>query len=217
MKWFKHDVDMSSDLKIQVLIEKHGIEGYGIYNLCLEMVGKEGKRGKIGSDLRWFEGLLKIAQWSDKDKFKSILETMVELRLICPKSFKYGNLFIPKFVRRADDYTRRQIRTESVGSPEKVALEKKREEENKNKNKRLLTLFKSLHKDLTGEDYLPSYGKDQKILYELLGVYDEDTVNQLINEFFKSGKNPAEWWADKLSIGVFKSVIPQLIGKLRKK
>ena len=124
MKWFKHDCDMHTDLKIQSLMEKYGLEGYAIWNLFLEMIGKEGKKGKIESQLRWREGLMKIIGWSDNSKLNNIINYMGELNLICSKSLKYGNLYIPKFIKRADDYTLRQLRTNSEQTPNKLHVDK---------------------------------------------------------------------------------------------
>ena len=77
--------------------------------------------------------------------------------------------------------------------------------------------FSDLYKTETGMGYPLNYAKDKVIIYDLMEVYNEDSIRTLMKEFFESARNPSEWWADKLSIGVFKSVIPQLIGKLRKK
>jgi hypothetical protein len=38
MQWFKHMSDMRHDVKIDRLIAEFGIEGYGLYNLILEMI-----------------------------------------------------------------------------------------------------------------------------------------------------------------------------------
>ena len=95
----------------------------------------------------------------------------------------------------------------------KIAKSKSRVEEMKS----IYIHFQEKHKESSGVAYPVVYGKDQKLLYELLDIYNIPTLKTLIDEFFESAQNPNEWWADKLSIGVFKSVIPQLIGKLRKK
>src|SRR3990167_11404571 len=109
MRWFKHDCDMHTDLKIQTLMEKHGTDGYAIWVICLELLGKEGKKGLLNSKSGWQNGLLKVVGWSDNGKLISILKTMAELNLINPKSLKYGNLYVPKFIKRADDYTMRLL------------------------------------------------------------------------------------------------------------
>jgi len=122
MKWFTHDCDMHADLKIRHLIEKEGLEGYAIYNLCLELLGKEGKKGRLKVDTRWKKGLLKIAEWSDEGRLDKILTTLSELSLICPKSLKYGHLYCKIFMKRADNWTRRQLRSSSALDTEKVPL-----------------------------------------------------------------------------------------------
>ncbi|MCP4649598.1 MAG: DUF4373 domain-containing protein, partial [PVC group bacterium] len=38
MKWFKHDTNALHDAKIEKLIMKYGIEGYGVYFACVEMI-----------------------------------------------------------------------------------------------------------------------------------------------------------------------------------
>lgn len=174
MKWFKHDVDMHSDLKVQLLMEKHGLEGYGIYNICLEMVGKEGIKGKIDGQLRWIQLLCKMIGWSNEDKIREILSTMAELKLICPKSFKYGNLYIPKFLKRADDYTLRKLRTNSEHSTDNVHLEEKRID--KKRIEEIITFYGSKkgmvfkEKDSLYWQYFKRNGRAAKALLTLCDV-----------------------------------------------
>jgi len=127
MKWFEHDVDMHTDLKIQTLIEKYGLEGYAIWCLCLEFVGKEGKKGRLDGQTRWQEGVFKVTGWSNngegKVKLKSILGYLAELKLIDSKSLKYGHLNIPKFTKRMDSYTKRKLRTISEQTTDNVPLQ----------------------------------------------------------------------------------------------
>lgn len=126
MRWFKHDCDMHTDLKIQALITKHGAEGYAVWCLCLELLGKEGKKGVLKAESGWKNGLLKVLGWSDNGKISGVFETMAELRLINPKSLNFGNLYIPKFNKRVDDYTARSIRRMSEHNTDKVPLDKNR-------------------------------------------------------------------------------------------
>ncbi len=129
MRWFKHDCDMHTDLKIQNLIAKHSTDGYTIWVLCLELLGKEGKKGLLNSKSGWQNGLLKVVGWSDNGKLTTILETMAELNLINSKSLKYGNLYVPKFIKRADDYTTRLLRTNSEQDTNNVCVDKNRIEQ----------------------------------------------------------------------------------------
>jgi len=129
---------MYTDFKIRTLIEKHGLEGYAIWLLCLEFLGKEGekksKEGKkwsLNGQTRWKEHLMKVAGWSENGKLESILGTLAELKLICSKSLKYGNLYSPNFKERADEYTRRQLRLISEQTTDNILLDKNRIDKNR--------------------------------------------------------------------------------------
>lgn len=50
MKWFKHDSDASQDNKLQNVLLDYGLEGYGLYWHCLELIA-----GKVDSDNVTFE------------------------------------------------------------------------------------------------------------------------------------------------------------------
>jgi len=38
MKWLKHDSDANMDFKLQQLLLDYGLEGYGLYWYCLELI-----------------------------------------------------------------------------------------------------------------------------------------------------------------------------------
>lgn len=126
VKWFKHDCDMHTDLKIQALIDKYDTNGYAIYNLCLEILGEQGKKARLSADLCWKVALAKTFSKVDSQVMDEILEFMGRINLICPKSLKKGELYIPKFIKRLDDYTSRKIRTMSEHSTDNVHLDKSR-------------------------------------------------------------------------------------------
>ena len=103
---------MHTNLKVQELIERSGAEGYALWCLCLEMVGKEGKAGRIDGRKRWQKGIKKVFQWSDEGKVERIINVIAEIGLISSKALKYGNLYIPEYRKRADNWTKRQLRSD---------------------------------------------------------------------------------------------------------
>jgi hypothetical protein len=179
---------MHTDLKIQALIEKMGLDGYALWNLCLEMVGKEGHKGKLMVSTRWQDGLLKVTGWSDKKRFNEILETMGELGLICSKSLKYGNLYIPKFMKRVDDYTARKLRGEFVDSSEKVPLDKIKKESIDQIRERYASSKGFSLTDFSREDYARTAKAIKNLLLKAKG--DEELV---INSFYWASK---QGWID---------------------
>lgn len=50
MKWFKHDADANMDEKLQEVLLDYGLEGYGLYWYCVELIA-----GKITADCVTFE------------------------------------------------------------------------------------------------------------------------------------------------------------------
>lgn len=188
MRWFKHDVDMHTDFKIRELIEKHGIEGYAIWSLCLELIGKEGvKISKNGStkvgrwclngQRRWKHHLLNICQWSDEGKLDAILLTLADLGLICSKSLKYGTLYVPNFRNRADDYTSRIVRTVYEQGSDNVHLEQNRTD--KIRREEMVAIQEHYvekkgynREHLTNSDWL-RFSKGAKLLFLKAGSVEE--------------------------------------------
>lgn len=50
MKWFKHDTDANSDNKLQNVLLDYGLEGYGLYWYCIELIA-----GRVDQDNYTFE------------------------------------------------------------------------------------------------------------------------------------------------------------------
>jgi hypothetical protein len=50
MKWIKHDADANQDAKLQNVLLDYGLEGYGLYWYCIELIA-----GKVSKDCITFE------------------------------------------------------------------------------------------------------------------------------------------------------------------
>jgi len=110
MKWFKHDSDASEDPKIQKLIYKHGLEGYGLYFVTLELIARdmEDNLDRIGylSDDWDFDFLANRFGFSP-DKIRTMYSTMKTLGLFDSNS---DVIYCPKIKNRCDEYTTKLIR-----------------------------------------------------------------------------------------------------------
>lgn len=134
MKWFKHETDAYTSLKVQILVNHFGLEGVGYYWCCLELVGREGKNFKIKAEKDWknhFKKFLGI----DDEKQNKILSLLADKDFIDKKGLNKGDLFIPKLAERADEYTKR-VRRLSEHSTDNVPVEEKRLEEKRLDKKR---------------------------------------------------------------------------------
>lgn len=144
MKWFKHETDAHTNLKLQILIRENGLASYGYYWFLVELVGKEGEEFRVLPEKKWknFAKLLLNLEEKEQEVF---LQAISSLELIDKKSLTKGILYIPKLAERSDDYTKR-VRRVSVQSSDNVHLEEKRRDKKRieqNTPTTLLEKFKS--------------------------------------------------------------------------
>ena len=130
MKWFKHDTDAHTDLKIQSIIRKHGLQAYGLYWICNELIGKENDESfEISSKNDWKFYILNQTGINEKD-LEKLLSALGECGLIDEKRLKKGTLCNKKLQDRADEYTKK-VRRMYGQSTDNVRVEEKRIEENR--------------------------------------------------------------------------------------
>ena len=132
MKWFKHHTDAHNNLKFQKIFNEFGSEGYGLFWVCVELVGREGENFRISTKKDWISYLVKNST-IPQDKLKKILTAFGEIGLVDKKALNKGELYLPKLQERVDEYTdkvgrkSRQDR-ESVGKEEKRTEQIRKEE-----------------------------------------------------------------------------------------
>jgi len=124
MKWFQHQSDAYTDLALQEIITEFGIEGYGLFWICCELVAQQGKNYTIQAKKGWKKALQLISRLPEK-KIDKILQKFAELDLISKKAYKHGHLAIPKMRRYSDDYTKK-IQRRSGHTPDNVHQDKNR-------------------------------------------------------------------------------------------
>ena len=111
MRWFRHRVDAHTDIKIQKLCREFGSVGYAMFFYCLEIIGKEGKDGRLplskynASDIAFF--LNEKPEIVDKT-----LKRAVELGLFVLEN---GNiLFCPRLANGYSDEWSNRRRSQHV-------------------------------------------------------------------------------------------------------
>ena len=125
MKWFSHDCDSLSNPKIKVLIYRHGITAYGVYFGLLEIIGKEidgnQEPHEMGLFPKCFPLELLAAEFRiELDKLIKIIDSIADLGLINNEKWSQDKIiFCPKLIQRADDYTRKIIRSKSKQDKDK--------------------------------------------------------------------------------------------------
>ena len=70
LKWFKHSSTALNDAKIEKLIMKYGIEGYGVYFAIVEMIAQEIDTNKVSCELEHDYELLAYKFRVDKKRLE---------------------------------------------------------------------------------------------------------------------------------------------------
>jgi len=106
MKYFRHRVDAHADIKIQQLSREFPYVGYAIFFYLLEMIGREGKEGRLS-----YAKALEYATFYFLDKreqVEKVIKKAVDLGLFV---IEEDTLFCPKLVNGySDEWTTRRRR-----------------------------------------------------------------------------------------------------------
>lgn len=145
MKWFKHDTDANMDAKLQEVMLDYGLEGYGLYWYCIELIAQNVNGENLTFELEHDARIIARNTGSTPKKVEQMMKSFIDLGLLNADN---GHIFCLKLALRCDDFTAKAVRrngikvitNQSVGvSPtksEKVPLEvrskKKEIEENIN-------------------------------------------------------------------------------------
>lgn len=145
MKWFKHDSNAAVDAKIERLIMKYGLEGYGLYFYCLELIARSVEKHNLTFELEHDAEIIAHRTNMHYSRVQEMMEYMVELKLF---ENDRGVITCLKMATRTDDYIGRltkttQLRTNSEQTPntlrtksglieEKEEIERKKERASEN-------------------------------------------------------------------------------------
>ena len=113
MRWFKHFSDARFNLKLRPVIAKFGMEGYGVYWSCLELVAQQGGENSVSGQYpdysvkaqKGWKTALSMDCGISVEKLEPILDHFSLLGLVSEKALKRGDLSIPKLLDYADEYT----------------------------------------------------------------------------------------------------------------
>ena len=145
MKWFKHSSTASQDAKLKKLRIKYGMEGYGLYWYCVELIASEVDVNKLTFELEHDSEVLAHDTGIHYERVEEMMRHMVRLGLFqsdnqqitCMQLAKRADEYLTKVLRRAGKLDcLDSVRTKSEQSTDKVRLEERRAEEKKGDNKK---------------------------------------------------------------------------------
>ena len=153
MKWFKHDSSAHSDAKLRKVKIKYGMEGYGLYWHCLEIICSDVASTKITFELEHDAEIISLDTGIHVSRVNEMLAYMVDLRLFelsnniitCMKMAKRidksmtSNMEMRKIISGLGLNNHDSVMTKSGDSHDTVMTksEQNRIEENRREEKRL--------------------------------------------------------------------------------
>lgn len=81
MKWFKHDSDANMDDKLQEVLLDYGLEGYGLYWYCIELINAKVETNNLTFELKHDARVIARNTGSTRQKVEEMMKRFVELGL----------------------------------------------------------------------------------------------------------------------------------------
>lgn len=81
MKWIKHDTDANQDAKLQNVLLDYGLEGYGLYWYCIELIAGKVDKDNITFELEHDARIIARNVGSTAQKVSEIMKYFVEIGL----------------------------------------------------------------------------------------------------------------------------------------
>jgi hypothetical protein len=107
IQWFKHESAANNDAKLKKLRMKYGLEGYGLYWYCLELVASNVTQKNITFELEHDAEILSFDLGIHQDRIAEMMGYMVDLGLF---ESTCGVVTCLSLAKRADEYTAKALR-----------------------------------------------------------------------------------------------------------
>jgi len=143
MRWFKHDSDANMDAKLQEVLLDYGLEGYGLYWYCIELITSKLDKDNLTFELEHDARIIARNTGSTVQRVEEMMRRFVELGLFDNNN---GNIRCLKLLKRLDSSMTNSPQMRSFISeakerhdtvmtpPDNVMLEENRTEENRINN-----------------------------------------------------------------------------------
>lgn len=116
MKWFKHDANANTDAKLRRIRMKYGMEGYGLYWYCLELIASAVEKHNLTFELEHDAEIIAHDTGIHHERVQEMMIAMVNLGLFEESD---GRITCLKMAARTDEYTQ-QLLKKSEQCPESV-------------------------------------------------------------------------------------------------
>ena len=111
MKWFKHDTDANMDAKLQEVMLDYGLEGYGLYWYCIELIAQRVNGDNLTFELEHDARIIARNTGSTPQKVAQMMTSFIDLGLLNADN---GHVFCLKLASRCDDFTAKAVRRNGI-------------------------------------------------------------------------------------------------------
>lgn len=138
MQWFKHDTNASNDAKLRKVMIRYGLEGYGLYWYCLELIAGDISNNNLSFQLEHDAELIGHAVGMHQDKVQEIMSYMVQIGLF---ENSEGVITCLKMLKRLDSSMTsskqmRELIIKAKGGHDEVMMKSCKKEEKERKEKK---------------------------------------------------------------------------------
>ncbi len=113
MKWYKHDTAANMDAKLQEVMFDYGLEGYGLYWYCLELIAANVAPGNLTFELEHDARIIARNTGNTPQKVQEMMTRFIDLGLFENDN---GRITCLKLAKKVDDYTSKLTR-KKIGLP----------------------------------------------------------------------------------------------------
>lgn len=203
MKWFKHNSNANMDAKLQEILLDYGLEGYGLYWYCVELIAGNVDQENLTFELEHDCRIIARNTGSTVQRVQEMMTKFIELGLFEDSG---GIVTCLKLAKVADDYTAKLVRKKIDETPElpdvgesptnsekvpldKIRIDKNRLDKNISKTPKKSSPKKFIKPDLESiEEYFRErdHFNPKAIAEKFLNHYESNG--------WKVGKNPMKDW-----------------------
>lgn len=199
MRWFKHLTDAADDEKLADILTEYGPEGYGVWWLLVEVIGKQ-----MDSTDRC-EASYSLEHWArklyvSKKKTSSFLTVFSEKKLL---SLSYDNesstgkiiVNIPNMLKFRDEYSKKSGQGKEKGTDNDGSKKQNQKHKQKEKTKKVDPVFDKERKEFFAElwqVYPRKIGKPEALTHYLKTVTtdaDLDLINNALGAYLEEIKD----------------------------
>ena len=218
MKWFKHEATANMDAKLQEVLLDYGLEGYGLYWYCLELIAGNVEADKLTFELEHDARIIARNTGSSVQRVEEMMGRFSSLGLFENSD---GVITCLKLAKVSDDYTSKMVRIKGT-----QALDSKRVLQTPTNSEKVPLDKTKLDETTPLKDMSPTapVNQEKKVSKQFI----KPTPQELVAHFESKGSNSNEaenffnfyeskgWLVGKNKMKVWKASASLWIGKNNK-